>query len=246
MISLKNKVIIITGASAGLGKEIAKKAALESCHLILAARNINKLNDVATEIQQKHPNTTVLAHRADVTNELDVCSLFTTTMGKFGKIDILINNAGCGYQKSIDEISLETWDHVIITNLTSVFLCSKKAIQCFKQQKQYGHIITVCSIAGLYGAPRYACYCAAKHAVAGFTRVMRLETRKHGMRTTTIYPTRLATDFFENYEKKPSDKQLLPPAMMAEYIVLIMREAKIAMLLKQLKILSKRICMLLK
>jgi len=103
-----------------------------------------------------------------------------------------------------------------------------------KYSKKSAHIVTVSSIAGLYGAPGYSAYCSSKHAVTGFKRSLRFELWKFGIKTSTIFPARINTDFFSNYQNKPSSKQMLSPKDIAQYLV-AMAERKF-ILSKYLKI----------
>jgi short-subunit dehydrogenase len=90
-----------------------------------------------------------------------------------------------------------------------------------KQNETKGHIITVCSIAGLFGGPGYAAYCASKHGVAGFVRSLKWELRKDGIKVSTIYPARVDTEFFDIYKTRPSRRQMLSPQDIADYLAAI-------------------------
>ncbi|MBI4980891.1 SDR family oxidoreductase [Candidatus Woesearchaeota archaeon] len=240
MISLKDKTILITGASSGIGRALALRLAKENCNLILCARRLELLKAVDEELKKVNPTIKTLIIKADVSQEKEVANLFNVAMGRFGMIDILVNNAGKGLQSPLHEISTEDWNSVISTNLTGVFLCSREAVKHMLTERIKGHIITVCSIAGLYGAPNYSAYCASKHAVAGFKRSLWLELRKKGIKVSTIYPARVDTEFFSSYDKPPSRKKMISPEDIAEYLISIMKQQKIGRVLNRIKLAYQR------
>ncbi len=240
MVSLKNKTIIITGASSGLGKALAMELVKENCNLVLAARRVDKLKEVNSEIMKMNPYSKSIIVKTDISEENDVINLFEKAIEAFGKVDILVNNAGKGLKAKVYETSKAKWDSVIHTNLDGVFLSSREAVK-HMLKNGYGHIITVCSIAGFYGAPEFSAYCASKHAVAGFMRSLWLELRKNGIKISTIYPARINTEFFNNYEKKPSIKEMVSAGDIAKYLVAIIKQQKIKIILTRIKILCKRI-----
>ncbi|MBW2963468.1 SDR family oxidoreductase [Candidatus Woesearchaeota archaeon] len=219
MASLKNKVVVITGASSGIGKAAALEFAKKKSKIVLAARRTEKLKELENFIKRFNPN--VLSVQTDVSKKTDVQNLFNQTEKKFGQTDILVNNAGRGLKANLFDTSDHDWDSVINTNLKGVFLCSREAAQRMIAKKIKGHIITVSSIAGLYGAPSYGAYCASKHGVTGFKRSIRFELKKHQIKTSTIHPARIDTEFFNIYKKRPHRSQMLSPRDIALYLVAI-------------------------
>lgn len=219
MISFKNKVVVITGASSGIGKAVAIEFAKKNATVILAARRVQKLQELQTYISSFNENCIYV--KTDVTKENEVINLFNETEKLYGKIDILINNAGRGLKSEIINISFDDWLSVIHTNLTSVFLCTRESLKRMIKKKIKGHIITISSIAGLYGTPKYAAYCASKHGVTGFQRSLKWEVLKHGIKVSTIHPGRVDTEFFDIYKNRPSRSQMLSPKDIAIYITAI-------------------------
>jgi NAD(P)-dependent dehydrogenase (short-subunit alcohol dehydrogenase family) len=219
MSTLENKVVVITGASSGIGKAAAATFAKRGSKLVLAARRIDKLDQFRESIGSADDNC--ICVQTDVTKEEQVIGLFDEALNKFGRIDILVNNAGRGLKSQVCDISCDDWHSVIETNLTGVFLCAREAVRRMKQNETKGHIITVCSIAGLFGGPGYAAYCASKHGVAGFVRSLKWELRKDGIKVSTIYPARVDTEFFDIYKTRPSRRQMLSPQDIADYLAAI-------------------------
>ncbi len=217
MANLNEKVVVITGASSGIGKATALAFARKGSSVVLAARREDKLLEIRNHILEFNPNC--ICVMTDVTDPEDVSNLFDQAYQKFGKVDILINNAGCGLKSEVIDITTDQWHKLIETNLTSVFLCSKQAATRMIQSNTHGHIITVSSIAGLFAGPTYSAYCASKHGVTGFVRALKWEMRKHKIRVSAIYPARVDTEFFDGYENKPPKRQMLAASDIANYLV---------------------------
>ena len=219
MATWKDKVVVIAGASSGIGKAAAVEFAKKGATVVLAARRTGRLEELKKFICSFNENCIWV--KTDVTNEEEVTGLFDETENTFGRIDILVNIAGRGLKSEVCDISYDAWLSVIHTNLTGVFLCTREAVKRMKQKKIGGHIITVCSIAGLFGGPTYAAYCASKHGVTGFMRSLKRELRKYGIRVSTIYPARVDTEFFDIYQERPHRRQMLSAEDIADYLVAI-------------------------
>jgi NADP-dependent 3-hydroxy acid dehydrogenase YdfG len=243
MISLKNKVVIITGASSGIGKAAAIAFAKNKAIVILAARRKERIEQLASELSKY---TTSLAVQTDVTDESQIQNLITTTLSKFQKIDILINNAGTGLKAPLPDITQKDFTNLLQTNLMSVFLCTKAATEAMKKTNSKGHIITISSLAGLFGASNYAAYCASKHAVTGFKKSIKGELKKHNIKVTTIHPARIQTEFFDNYKQPPGRGQMLTAKDMADYIIAVAQRSKIKTIFIRTLNVAKRLYYLLK
>ncbi|MBN1124634.1 MAG: SDR family oxidoreductase [Sedimentisphaerales bacterium] len=244
MVNLKDKVVIVTGASSGIGRATAKAFAHKGSKVVLAARRVERLQKLREEISVVNPNCIFV--QTDVTREEDVLRLFNETESHFGQVDILINNAGCGLKSEISDIDMEHWSSVLATNLDSVFLCSREAIRHMKTKQVKGHILTVCSVAGLYGGPTYAAYCASKHGVAGFMRSLKWEVRKYGIKAGTIYPARVNTEFFADYKVKPKAHEMLSAEDIARYLVALATRCPLQVIRVRLYNLWKRVISLLR
>ncbi|TLS38419.1 SDR family oxidoreductase [Pseudalkalibacillus caeni] len=232
MASLKGSVAIITGASRGVGRETAIKLAEEGCHVVLAARTESELNQIADKASSY--GVTALPVVTDVSKEEDVKKLVSETLEQFGKIDILINNAGIGKYGTIDEISVDDYDAMMNTNMKSTFLCSKFVLPEMKKQEQ-GHILNVASVAGLRGLPNEAVYCATKHAQRGFAQSLDYEARPYGVKVSCISPGGINTDFAIGSGREKGDPALenfLKPEQVADVIIHTLKQPEDARIIE--------------
>lgn len=180
---LQGKKALITGAGRGLGKAMALALAREGAHVILVSRSVDQLNQVAAEAG----NASVFA--ADVTKEADVARLAEQA----GSIDILINNAGINIRKNLVEFTLDEWNSVIDTNLTSVFLMCRAFVPGMKG-KGYGRIINLTSIMSHVSIPGRSAYSSSKTALLGLTRALALELSHDDVTVNGISPGPFATE----------------------------------------------------
>ena len=188
---LEGKVCIITGASSGIGKEIAKYFSNEGAKLILAARRLEKLDELANELNKNNETTVV---QTDVSREEDITNLFEITKRKYTQLDVVINNAGIFDGGSIEDLSLETWSKTITVNLTGVFLCTREAFKIMKPQKN-GRIINIGSISGQMPRMNSAPYTSSKHGLIGLTKSSALEGRAHGISVGCLNPGNVLTEW---------------------------------------------------
>ena len=186
MRKLEEKIALITGANRGIGRGIAEAFAAEGAALILTARDAALLNETAEAL--KRSGAEVLAVSADVTEEKQVQELFRQAMERFGRLDVLVNNAGTfsGYAP-IDEMSVESWDWLMAVNLRGPFLCTREAFRIMKRQRS-GRIINIGSIASQRVRPKSAAYSTSKHGLWGLTQVTALEGREHGISCGILHP----------------------------------------------------------
>lgn len=206
-IDLKDKVIVITGSSKGIGKEIAYRFALEGAKVVV---NYNNSEEEALSlyntIKAFNPNCMVV--KADVTKKEEVQFLCSEVIKQFNRIDILINNAGICSDNLITFLSEEQWHSVIDTNLNSVFLCSK----VFSKEmikKQQGKIINIASFKGQVGFEGQTNYSASKAGVIGFTKALAKELSHFGIHVNAVCPGYIETDLNkENQQKKVVANQL--------------------------------------
>ena len=239
MVDLKDKVVVITGASSGIGRAAAIAFARKGCKVVLAARRIKKLKELKEEIVPFNRNCWYL--QTDVSREKDVRRLFDEAARAFGRIDIVINCAGRGCEVEVPDISHDEWLSVINTNLTSVFLCTREAARRMIAKGIEGHIITVCSVLGRFGLRGHAGYCASKHGVTGFNKAARWEFRKHRIKVSTIYPANVDTELFHALKTVPRRRELLAAEDVARYLVAIASRSFLKLLALRLILICKRV-----
>lgn len=194
MQSLKNKIVFITGATSGIGKSCAYAFAKEGANIIINARRINLLNDIADDIRKKF-NVKVFAYQLDVRNKKAVIDSVNNLPDEWKNIDILINNAGLakGLNKFYDD-DPDGWDEMIDTNVKGLLYVAHAILPGMIERKS-GHIINMGSIAGHDAYPKGAVYCATKHAVDAITRSLRMDTIDKNILVSTIDPGLVETNF---------------------------------------------------
>ncbi len=182
---LDGKVVLVTGGSRGIGKGIAQGMAAEGASVAVSARPSAALTETERELRES--GAAVLAVPADVSDEGQVTALFAAVMERFGRLDVLVNNAGAFDGGALDSLSLDAWNKVIAVNLTGPFLCTRSAFKIMKAQGG-GRIINVSSISAQRVRPNSAPYSASKHGVWGLTQVTALEGRDHNIAASCLYP----------------------------------------------------------
>src|SRR5262245_35066129 len=188
---LAGKVALITGASKGLGKAMAFALAEAGAQLALVSRNFDQLNTVAREIRGRDTKAEVF--RADVTDEEQVQKLEDAVIGKFARIQILINNAGINIRKPVTDFSLTEWRQVMDTNLTGPFLMCRAFVPHMRGQG-YGRIINLTSIMSHVALAGRSAYAASKTGLLGFTRALALELAPDKITVNGIRPGPVATE----------------------------------------------------
>jgi NAD(P)-dependent dehydrogenase (short-subunit alcohol dehydrogenase family) len=190
----RDKVAIVTGASAGLGVQFADALAECGAAVVLVARRAELLEEVARGIRERR-GVAALAMPADVRNEAEVVAVVEATTRELGRLDVLVNNAGRTLEKSIVEQTLEDWRLVVDTNLTSAFLASREAAKAMIPQRS-GSIVNVTSIFAHRASVGWAepGYCASKAGLTGLTRALAMELGKFDVRVNAIAPGFFPTD----------------------------------------------------
>jgi 3-oxoacyl-[acyl-carrier protein] reductase len=188
--NVKEKNILITGGSAGIGLETAKMLKSKGAQVIINARNRERLEAAA----KQHGLFTV---QGDVSKEDDVKKIYHFVEQKFAKLDALINNAGYGYFDLLENINTEKFERVFATNVTGAMMMAREAAKIFKKQN-YGNIVNISSTAGLRGFSGGSAYSATKFALKSMTECWRAELRQYNVRVILINPSEVQTDFVVN------------------------------------------------
>ncbi len=189
---LQNKVAVITGASAGIGQACARALAREGTRLVLTARRQDRLEQLVAEA--KHLGSDGVFVIGDAREEDTARQTVEQAMNAFGRIDILINNAGVGDYKNLVDTSLEDYDEMMDSNVRSTFLFTRHAVPVMIKQHE-GLVLMISSMAGMYGFAGEAVYCATKFAQIGFAQALDKELRPHGIKVGTICPGGVKTEF---------------------------------------------------
>ena len=198
MENITGKVVAVTGSSAGIGRAIAIKLAEKGATVVLGARNIGKLEELAAEIKEAGGEATCI--ETDVKHKADLVRLVNTAVERYGRLDVLVNNAGVSQLSRIDELDTDGWEDMIDINLKGVLYGMAAAIPIFRQQ-QSGHIVNIISTSGLKIVQMQGVYAGTKNAVRTIAEAFRQES-DGSMRITGISPGFVKTDFAENIKNE--------------------------------------------
>jgi 3-oxoacyl-[acyl-carrier protein] reductase len=189
---LQNKVAVITGASAGIGQACARSLMREGANLVLTARRKDRLDQLAAEAKQLGLKSAVVV--GDAREEQTARRTADEAMQAFGRIDILINNAGVGNYKNLVDTSTEEYEDMMDANMRTTFLFARHVVPVMIKQRS-GLVLMISSMAGVYGFAGEAVYCATKFAQVGFAQGLDKELRPHGIKVGTINPGGVKTEF---------------------------------------------------
>ncbi len=220
---MKNKVVIITGASSGIGEALVRNYVSRGAKVVLAARNLEKLQILKKEIQVY--DNQMLCVKTDVSKEEDCRELIESAVGKFGRIDILINNAGISMRALFEETEIGVIKKLMDVNFWGTVYCTKFALPYLLKAK--GSVVAVSSIAGYKGLPGRTGYSSSKFAIHGFLEVLRIENMKKGLHVLTACPgftasnirnTALAADGSQQGESPRDEEKMMTAEDVAEHI----------------------------
>ncbi|MBI2542729.1 MAG: SDR family oxidoreductase [Candidatus Aenigmarchaeota archaeon] len=218
---LKGKVAIVTGSGRGIGKATALALAEKGCNVVVAARTLDEIVSTAKEIQKMGGKA--IAVKADVGSSKDVKDLVAKTMKEFGRIDVLVNNAGVLYNKPLAQMSEREWDETVNTNLRGIYLCDKEVLPQMIKQKRESVIVNISSGAGHTAYENMAAYCATKSGVLAINSSLAEEVGKHGIKVFTVCPGMTATKMVENWigpiKYKLTKNTMMQPEKIAQKIV---------------------------
>ena len=189
--NIEGKIVVITGASSGLGEATARLLSTKGAILVLGARRQDRLKALAETLASAGGKA--LTVTTDVTDPTQVKRLVDAAVGTFGRVDVMINNAGLMPQAPLELLKIDEWDQMINVNIKGVLYGIAAALPHMKEQKT-GHFINVSSVAGHRVGPGFAVYAATKHAVLALSEGLRQEVKPYNIRTTVISPGAVATE----------------------------------------------------
>lgn len=219
MSTLHGNVVVITGASSGIGAATSIACAREGARVVLAARRQARLEQVAAEV--RHAGGEALVVPTDITDQSAIAELSQRVMEHWGRIDVLINNAARGLVAPFEQTSAQELQDLLGTNVVSSLMMIQAVLPIMRRQGS-GHLITISSIAGRHGTRYRAAYSATKFALGGLIESLRQELRGTGIQTSLIYPVTTETEFFDAEVKKihlPHSGPVQSPQQVAQAIV---------------------------
>jgi len=224
---LQGKVAIVTGASNGIGRGIAEVFAAEGAKTVLVARRAELLDEVAAGIKGKGGEA--LSIPADLTREDPIVALFKKTVQTYGRLDVLVNNAGIATHKNTEDITLDYWNDALAINITAPFLCAREAIRIMKEQKpQGGRIINIGSVSAKTPRADSLPYTTTKFGLQGMTHQLTMDGRKHNIVASIIHPGATLSSFSTRrgrtragHGDKPGDDYIMAAEDVARVAVLM-------------------------
>ena len=219
---LRGKNCLITGATGGLGKEIAKEFAKNGCNLFLTGRNNEKLNELKNELENSENNIKIGFEQADLSNISEIQKLIDQTKKMFSNIDVLVNCAGIFPVNMLSESTIDDFEKCFSVNVKAAFILSKE----FSQQmisKKWGRIVNIASSGAYNGRRKTVIYRASKHALLGLSRSLHSELKEHNVRTFCVSPgpikTPMGYDIIKNENPDEKFDSFMNPNEIAEFIV---------------------------
>lgn len=220
--SLLNKTVFITGASGGVGAEIARLCAGRGANLALFARRLEQLQKLKDELEKHHPGK-IRVYRLDVSDTEQIKKVFTMALNDFSGIDVLVNNAGYGKFRYAHDVTVEDIKGMFNVNVVGLIYCTRMVLPVMMKKKS-GHIINIASQAGKVATPKSSIYSATKHAVIGFSNALRMELADLNIYVTAVNPGPIDTNFFDIADEqgtyvKNVKKYMLKPEYVAQKVV---------------------------
>jgi short-subunit dehydrogenase len=212
---MKDKIVVLVGATGGIGSTLAKKLASAGANLVLAARDAQKLEALAAQLPA---SGTVLSVPTDITDPQQVEILIEKAVSHFGQINILVNAAGAGVMKQFNKITPQDIDAMLDLNLKGSFYTTQAAANVMKD-KQSGHICNVVGILGKHPMAMASAYCASKYGVVGFSKCMADELKRYGIKMTLFYFGGVDTPFWDNVSLKVDRRKMLSAQTAADAIL---------------------------
>ncbi|MGE5401301.1 MAG: SDR family oxidoreductase [Ignavibacteriales bacterium] len=203
--NIKGKVVVITGASSGLGEAAARLLCFDGASVVLGARRVERIESLSKELTENGGKALAIA--TDVTKYEQVKNLVDTAVQKFGRVDVIINNAGLMPHSPLERLKIDEWNQMVDVNIKGVLYGIASVLPYMKEQKS-GHIINVSSVAGHKVTYAGAVYAATKHAVRALSEGLRQEVKPYNIRTTVISPGAVATELPNSITEKDVSKNI--------------------------------------
>ena len=212
---LEGQVALITGGNRGLGLAFARVLAREGCAVVIAGRNERELSRAAKSLAPL--GSGILTHHCDVRDERSIAQMFTTVKEQFGRLDVLINNAGVAHESvTAEKLSVKSWRATIDTNLTGTFLVTQAALSLMSRGAT---IVNNLSVAARTAFANMSAYNASKFGALGFTEALRLELQPRGIRVIALMPGATATDIWDQFWPNAPRAKMLRPESVAEMLL---------------------------
>ncbi|MBI4401600.1 MAG: SDR family oxidoreductase [Nitrospirae bacterium] len=226
--SLRDQVALITGGNSGIGLAVARALAEAGLRVAVVGRNRTRLRKAAAELGAcadvgrtgKERASRVLAMAADVSKPAEVAQVVRRTLARFGRIDVLVNNAGIIGRGLVDCLSEREWDRVLSVNLRGAFLCARAVLPAMKQRRR-GYVITISSLAGKVGMAGSGAYCASKFGLVGLSETIGEEGAPWNIRATAICPAYVNTPMVRGAPVPPA--RMIQPEDIAATVLYLLR-----------------------
>ncbi|MCA1995388.1 MAG: SDR family oxidoreductase [Coleofasciculus sp. S288] len=218
---MHDKVVVVVGATGGIGSALARKLAVEDTRLVLAARDSDRLATLVSQL----PTTAqkpILTVPTDITQPQQVKTLMEKAVVQFGQIDILVNAAGAGVMKQYNKVEPDDLDAMLDLNLKGSFYTCQAAAEVMKE-KRFGHICNIVGILGKHSMAMASAYCASKFGVVGFSKCMADELRRYGIKFTLFYLGGVDTPFWDAISLKVDRSKMLTPETAANAILFALK-----------------------
>ncbi|MFB8787707.1 MAG: SDR family oxidoreductase [Potamolinea sp.] len=218
---MQNKVVVVVGATGGIGSALTHKLAAEGANLVLAARDSSRLAALESQLPISYGNQ-VLSVPCDITDPNQVETLMSKAVGHFGQIDVLVNAAGAGVMKQYNKVTPADLDAMLDLNLKGSFYTCQAAAEVMKEKKS-GHICNVVGILGKHSMAMASAYCASKFGVVGFSKCMADEMKRFGIKFTLFYFGGVDSPFWDNVSLKVDRSKMLTAETAANAILFALK-----------------------
>ena len=210
---MKEKVVVITGASRGIGRSISIEFAKGNFFLALCSRNKKSVSSLKKEIEKISSNFLVFSF--DIRIESKIIEFVNEVVNKKKQIDVLINNAGVVHTSRVEDMNVNLWDEIIDINLRGTFLMTK---YCLPFMEQGGHIVSIGSNASKIGFPSWSAYCASKFGMLGFTKSLREEVRNRGIKVSAVLPGPTKTEIWDHLDVSLDENNMMDAETVAKTV----------------------------